>query len=206
MPINFVETRPIEVLDREDKEWYTETFYPKEKCEDCQVEGTYRLDGDRNGLSICAKHLQEHPYPDQGWLEVRVQTKYLNATEMAVFLKTEEQKVIDEFKANAYKRQVAEDLWVCLNEQGLASEVMSEANMYPDNLGVDEDGIAYEFEEGDPLLFSQFSIDMQTKFYMYYNGLHGMVEKLHDEQYHSHCHDKELGEDALSIHEEGEED
>ena len=82
---------------------------------------------------------------------------------------------------------ILEEYWQAISEGSLAGDIMNTAEVYPDNLGVDEDGVAYEFEAGDPVTWDQFSLVSQQKIIQSQGGMEGVFEKLHDEEYHTFC-------------------
>ncbi len=81
--------------------------------------------------------------------------------------------------------------WQAISEGSLAGDIMNSAAVYPDNLGKDEEGEDYTFEAGDPVTWDQFSLESQTKILKYQGGIEGVLEKLHDEEYHEFCVNKD---------------
>lgn len=87
------------------------------------------------------------------------------------------------------KRQleIKETFWMVISENGLAEDIMNMSSVYPDNLGKDEDGVEYDYEFGDPICWDQFTKESQDKIVNSWNGIDGLIEKLHDEECHKFC-------------------
>ena len=82
---------------------------------------------------------------------------------------------------------IKEAFWMAISEGGLAGDIMNMADVYPDNLGIDEDNEPYSYEAGDPVSWEQFSKESQEKIVAKWGGITGMLEKLHDEEFHNYC-------------------
>jgi len=83
--------------------------------------------------------------------------------------------------------ELYEEFWLMTGELGHTADVMNEAEVYPDNLGKDEDGEPYTYESGDPVMWDQLSKESQTKIVDYIGSSSSMFERLHGNGYHKFC-------------------
>jgi len=85
------------------------------------------------------------------------------------------------------EKQIMEEYWYTISENGLADDMMNMAGVYPDNLGMDEEDEPYTYEHGDPVLWEQFTKESQRKLQSSIGGIEGVLQKLCDEENHKFC-------------------